>query len=150
MSKTSMRISQKGIDLLKYFEGLKLQSYLCPGNVWSIGWGATQIYGKKVKEGDVISIECAEELLFHDIQKFENLVNEKINIDISQKQFDALVLHSFNTGGSETLFDMINKREPLEKIREWIENTYITANGKFLNGLIIRRKEEANLFCRNS
>ena len=54
-----MKISQKGIDLLKYFEGLKLQSYLCPGNVWSIGWGATQINGKKVKEGDVISIECA-------------------------------------------------------------------------------------------
>ncbi len=145
-----MKVSQSGIDLLKYFEGLKLQSYLCPGNVWSIGWGATQIYGKKVKEGDVISIECAEDLLFHNIQKFENLVNEKINVNISQNQFDAIVLHSFNTGGSDTLFDLINKRESLEKIREWIENTYITANGIILNGLIDRRKKEANLYCSNS
>ena len=138
-----MKISQKGIDLLKYFEGLKLQSYLCAANVWSIGWGATQINGKKVKEGDVISIECADELLFHDIQKFENLVNEKININLNQNQFDALVLHSFNTGGSDTLFDLINKRESLDKIREWIENTYITANEIILNGLIVRRKKEA-------
>lgn len=145
-----MKISQKGIDLLKYFEGLKLQSYLCAGNVWTIGWGATQINGKKVKEGDVISIECADELLFHDIQKFENLVNEKININLNQNQFDALVLHSFNTGGSDTLFDLINKRESLDKIREWIENTYITANGVILNGLVVRRKKEANLYCTNS
>jgi lysozyme len=145
-----MKISQKGMDLLKYFEGLKLQSYLCPGNVWSIGWGATQINGKKVKEGDEISIEYAEELLFHDIHRFENLVNEKIKINISQNQFDALVLHSFNTGGSDTLFDLVNKRESLEKIRGWIESTYITANGLILNGLIVRRKEEAKLYCSNS
>jgi lysozyme len=142
-----MRLSQLGIDMLKRFEGLNLQSYLCPGNVWSIGWGATQINGKKVKEGDVISIECAEELLIHDIQKFENLVNEKINVDLSQNQFDSLVLHSFNTGGSDTLFDLINKEVSLGEIREWIENTYITANGKILNGLIVRRKNEANLYC---
>jgi lysozyme len=142
-----MKISQIGIDFLKYFEGLKLQSYLCAGNVWTIGWGATQIYGNKVKEGDVISIEGAEELLFNDILKFENLVNEKIIVGISQNQFDALVLHSFNTGGSDTLFDLINKEESLGEIREWIENTYITANGKILNGLIVRRKSEANLYC---
>ena len=145
-----MKISKKGIDMLKKFEGLRLQAYFCAGNVWTIGWGATQFYGNKVKEGDVISIECAEELLFHNIQKFENLVNEKINVNISQNQFDALVLHSFNTGGSDTLFDLINKRESLEKIREWIEHTYITANGIILNGLIDRRKKEANLYCSNS
>jgi lysozyme len=112
--------------------------------------GATQINGKKVKEGALINIEFAEELLFHDIQKFENLVNEKINIYISQNQFDALVLHSFNTGGSDTLFYLVNKRESLEKIKEWIENTYITANGIILNGLIVRRKKESNLYFSNS
>jgi lysozyme len=74
-------------------------------------------------------------------------VNQKISINISQNQFDALVLHSFNTSGSDTLFDLINKGEPLEKIREWIEHTYITANGIILNGLIVRRKKEANLYC---
>jgi lysozyme len=62
-----MKISNKGLDLLKSLEGLRLNSYLCLGNVWTIGWGSTQINGIKVKEGDVISVDFAEQLLMHDI-----------------------------------------------------------------------------------
>jgi lysozyme len=119
------------------------------GNTWTIGWGATKIYGVKVKNGDVINTEDAEELLKHDIKRFEEIVNTRINIPITQTQFDALVSHSYNTGGSDTLFELINKGERKEIIREWFENTYITANGKQLNGLITRRKKEANLFYAN-
>lgn len=144
-----MKISEKGIDFIKHFEGLRLQSYLCMGNTWTIGWGATKIYGVKVKNGDVINTEDAEELLKHDIKRFEEIVNTRINIPITQTQFDALVSHSYNTGGSDTLFELINKGERKEIIREWFENTYITANGKQLNGLITRRKKEANLFYAN-
>jgi lysozyme len=142
-----MKISKKGLDLLKSLEGLRLHSYLCLGNVWTIGWGSTQINGIKVKEGDVISVDFAEQLLMHDIQRFESLVETNIKTNLTQNQFDALVIHSFNTGGSETLFDLINKGESLKKIREWIENTYISANGKVVKGLILRRTKEANLFC---
>jgi lysozyme len=142
-----MTISKQGLDLLKTLEGIRLQSYLCSGNVWTIGWGTTQINGIKVKNGDVITYEKADELLNNDVKRFETLVNTKIKVDLTQNQFDALVIHSFNTGGSETLFHLINKGEPISKIREWIEKTYISANGTIIKGLIYRRIKEANLYC---
>ena len=144
-----MKTSDKGIILIKQFEGLRLQSYRCVGNVWTIGWGSTVIYGIKVKEGDFITIEEAEQILKLDIKKFEDLVNSRIYTKINQNQFDDLVSHSYNTGGSDTLFHLINKCEGKEKIRDWFENTYISARGKLLNGLIARRKSEANLYFSN-
>jgi len=36
-----MKLSQKGIDLIKQFEGLRLEAYLCPAKVPTIGYGAT-------------------------------------------------------------------------------------------------------------
>jgi len=141
-----MQISENGIVLIKQFEGLRLQSYLCSGNVWTIGWGATKIYGVKVIKGDNIQINEAEQLLKYDLKKFEDLVNSRIKTRITQNQFDTLVSHSYNTGGSDTLFDLINKRENIEEIREWFETRYITVQGKVIKGLINRRIEEANLF----
>ena len=37
----STSISQKGIDLIKRWEGFRDKAYLCPGNVWTIGYGHT-------------------------------------------------------------------------------------------------------------
>ena len=70
-----MKVSENGINLIKQFEGLRLQAYLCSGNVWTIGWGATEINGVKVKEGDELKLEDAHQLLKSDLQKFEHLVN---------------------------------------------------------------------------
>ena len=141
-----MEISDNGINLIKTFEGLELEAYQCSGNVWTIGWGSTELYGVRVKRGDVITPREAEELLRFDIKKFEYLVNTRINTTITQNQFDALVSHAYNTGGSDTLFELINANEKEKKIRHWFENTYITSRGIFLRGLKNRRILEANLF----
>ena len=141
-----MVISEKGINLIKTFEGLELEAYQCSGNVWTIGWGSTELYGVRVRKGDVITTIEAEELLRYDIKRFEYLVNTRINITISQNQFDALVSHAYNTGGSDTLFELINANENEKRIRHWIENTYITSKGVFFRGLKNRRILEANLF----
>ena len=47
-----MNISQRGIDLIKSYEGCRLTAYVCPGGVWTIGWGHT---GNDVYEGQVIT-----------------------------------------------------------------------------------------------
>lgn len=141
-----MKTSEKGISLIKQFEGLRLQSYLCDGGIWTIGWGTTIIIGGKVKKGDIITIEQAEQFLKRDLQKFENIVNTRINVALNQNQFDALVSHTYNTGGSDTLFNLINSNAEKHIIKNWIETTYISAQGKILNGLIIRRAKEAELF----
>ena len=51
----------KGTTIIRKFEGLKLQAYLCPANVWTIGYGSTFYEnGSKVQPGDKITIERAD------------------------------------------------------------------------------------------
>lgn len=144
-----MQTSPNGINLIKQFEGLRLDAYLCSGNVWTIGWGTTEMFGRKVRQGDAISIEVAEQLLLGDVKKFELIVNSRINIPLSQNQFDALVSHTYNTGGSDTLFELINNKASRHLVRDWFEKRYITAGGKLLNGLVKRRAIEAKLYFEN-
>jgi lysozyme len=79
---------------------------------------------------------------------FERIVSCKIKLEINQTEFDALVSYTFNTGGSYTLFKLINKKAPDNQIRKWFETKYITANGVKLPGLVRRRKAEADLFFK--
>ena len=65
-----MRISEKGLNLIKAFEGLRLEAYLCPAKVWTIGYGHTgKVEGLKIKKGLMISRRQANELLIDDLEK---------------------------------------------------------------------------------
>lgn len=142
-----METSKTGIALIKRFEGLKLNAYLCSAGVPTIGYGNTYYpNGIKVKLGDTITQEKADELLKDILKKFEGIVNRKLKVKVSQNQFDALVSHTYNTGGSNTLFRLINTNSDKQTIKDWIETRYITANGVKLNGLVRRRKAESDLF----
>ena len=135
------------INLIKKWEGCKLESYKCSAGHWTIGYGNTFYEDNtKVKQGDKITQKRAEALLVNLLPKFESIVNKKITISLNQNQFDSLVSYTWNTGGSDTLFKMINKKASDKEIRTWFETKYISANGKVLQGLMNRRKEEANLY----
>lgn len=143
-----MRTSQTGIDFIKAFEGLSLKPYFCSAGKATIGYGST-FYpdGRKVKftDGNITQPE-AERLLADTIVPFENKVNRLITVPLTQNQFDALVSHTFNTGGSETLFRLINQRADISLIEDWWCNRYVTANKKRMAGLVRRRKAEFNLY----
>lgn len=62
-----MKISQKGIDLIKRFEGFSPTAYLCPAGVWTIGYGHTA----DVHRGDRIDEEAAEDYLREDLTSAE-------------------------------------------------------------------------------
>ena len=143
-----MKTSQIGINLIKHFEGFKAKPYLCPAKIPTIGYGATFYKdGKKVTLQDKpITEEGAEELLKLILKSFESIVMRKIKIPLKQCQFDALVSHTYNTGGSDTLFKLINQNAPDEQIRNWFTTKYITGGGKRLQGLVNRRNAEANLY----
>ena len=137
------------INLIKKWEGCKLESYKCSAGHWTIGYGNTFYEDNtKVKQGDKITQKRAEVLLVNLLPKFESIVNKKITISLNQNQFDSLVSYTWNTGGSDTLFSMINKKASDKDIRTWFETKYISANGKVLQGLVNRRKEEANLYFK--
>jgi lysozyme len=142
-----MTTGSAGINLIKKWESCKLYSYKCPAGLWTIGFGNTFYEdGSKVKQGDKITQQRAEDLFKNLLPKFESIVNKKIKVSLNQNQFDALVSHTWNTGGSETLFNLVNTNSTSSAIRMWFETKYITANGKELKGLVNRRKEEANLY----
>lgn len=139
-----MKISQKGIDLIKSFEGCKLEAYKCPAGVWTIGYGHT----KTAKEGMKIIQEEAEELLKNDLVIYENAVLKNVTSAINQPIFDALVSFTYNLGEgnlkSSTLLKMLNDRDyygAAEQLERWNK-----AGGQVLAGLVRRREAEKNLF----
>ncbi|CAD0219789.1 lysozyme [Chryseobacterium sp. JV274] len=143
-----MKTSQKGINLIVSFEGFSAKPYLDSAGIPTIGYGNTYYPGgKKVTMKDpAISKEKGIELFSSVLPTYEKIVNSKIKLILTQNQFDALVSHTYNTGGSDTLFSLINKKADEKTIRNWFTEKYITAAGKTLNGLIRRRKAEADLF----
>jgi lysozyme len=145
-----MKTGKKGIALIKQFEGCRLKAYNDPGTGGlpiTIGFGSTRRPdGTKFKLGDVVTMERAEELLASTLTAYERIVLSKVSIPLTQNQFDALVCFTYNTGGSDTVFKMVNRKEKENIFREWFESHYIKGGGKVLPGLIRRRKAEADLF----
>ena len=142
-----MKTSNRGIELIKRFEGLRLKAYVCSGGVDTIGYGTTILpNGIKVPKGSTCTKEQAEMFLRNDLEKFEAGVHKLVTVPIKQNQFDALVSYTYNTGGSDTLFKLINQKAPQEQIEKWFKTKYITSNGAILNGLIERRKAESKLY----
>lgn len=143
-----MKTSQIGIDLIKHFEGFIAKPYLCPAKIPTIGYGSTKYAdGKKIKLTDKPITELqAVELLKSTLSVYEKIVLNKVKVLLKQCQFDALVSHTYNTGGSNTLFNLINNEANDESIKKWFETKYITGGGKVLKGLIERRKAESKLY----
>lgn len=140
-----MKTSNTGINLIKKYEGCELESYLCPAGKWTIGYGNTYYEdGTLVKEGDTITQQRAEELLLNLVPKYEGQVNNNISRELKQNEFDALVSFVWNCWYSETLFKLVNENSP--EAANWWKTHYIKAGGKVLNGLVKRRKEEAELY----
>lgn len=161
-----MKISRNGINLIKQFETVHdgeknipgLQPQMDPVGIWTEGYGRAMrddrgnfLIGAKNKSlaylrATIINEQQAEIALIEDTARFEYLVKRNISVELSQNQFDALVSYAYNTGGSSTLYRLINTKAPKAEIKNWIEEHYITANGKRLNGLIRRRKAESDLY----
>jgi len=142
-----MTTSVVGVALIKEFEGCKLKAYLCPAKVPTIGYGNTfYANGAKVKMGDVITQQQADELLRLILPKYEAIVSKKSQVPLTQNQYNALVSHTFNTGGSDTLFKLINEKAGIDTIKNWWITRYIQADGKTLKGLVLRRNAEFNLY----
>ena len=145
MEERIMKITNEGINLIKKFEGLRLDAYLCPAGVWTIGYG----HIKGVEKGQVITQLEADNLLKEDLISFEKGVANLIKSNINQNQFSALVSFAFNLGlanfKNSTLLKKVNAN-PNDRtiVDEFIK--WIYAGGKQLEGLKRRRQAEAYLY----
>ena len=140
----------KGIPIIRKFEGLKLRAYLCPAGVPTIAWGNTFYEnGSKVQIGDKITLDRADKLLFFIVAKFENEVKKIVKSAINENQLGALTSFAFNVGAGNlaksTLLKKVNVNPNDVTIRDEFMR-WTKAGGKVLNGLVTRRKAEADLY----
>jgi len=139
-----MTTSSKGKELIKKFEGLRLQAYRCAADVLTIGWGHT----KDVMDGTTITEKEAERLLDDDLKTFEAAVSRELPT-LSQNQFDALVSLAFNIGESNLRSSTLLRKAKANASDTTIRAEFmkwINAAGKPLEGLRKRREAEANLY----
>ena len=144
-----MNISAQCVDLVKHFEGLYLKAYLCPAEVWTIGYGHTGLKHNDgtVKAGRKITEAEAEALLMQDLNtKYAPGVRRLVKVPVTQHEFDALVSFHFNTGalGKSTLLKKLNQKDKGGAALEFLRWT--RGGGKVLPGLVRRRKAEQYLF----
>ena len=141
-----MKTSRTGIELIKAHEGLRLNAYLCPAGVVTIGYGHTH----GVKMGDRITAEQAERLLIGDLIVAETEVN-RYGFDLTKNQFDALVSFVYNVGArnfrSSTLLKRLKDNPSDPDIAKQF-GRWVYGGGKVLQGLIRRRKDEAKLYFK--
>ena len=138
-----MKTSLNGVNLIKSFEGCRLDAYRDAVGVLTIGYG--HIAG--VKDGEKITQAKANELLAGDLARFETRVNywsDKKYL-FNQNEFDALVSFAFNCGNGNLDGLLKNGRNSRGQIADDLL-LYIHAGGKVLNGLVKRRKKERELF----
>ena len=141
-----MKISEKGLALIKSFEGCRLTAYkpVAGEKYWTIGWGH---YGADVKEGMTITQARADELLELDIVAYENEVEKTCKyLNLNQNQFDALVSFTFNCGAKNLQRLTADKTRTKEEIAEHITAYNKGAGGVVLAGLVKRREAEKELF----
>ena len=140
-----MKISAKGLGLIKEFEGCELTAYFCPAGILTVGFGST---GPHVSNGQTITEAEAEALLLKDLVRFEQAVNELVKVPMTQGAYDALVSFTFNCGegafADSTLLRELNAgKDPdltaKSQLPRW-------TNGG-LAGLVRRRAAEVELFC---
>ncbi len=142
-----MEISEEGLSLIKKFEGCELTAYQDSVDVWTIGYGHT----KGVEDGQEITQEEAEEMLASELDEYEGYINDLVECDLEQCQFDALVAWVYNLGPtnlrSSTMLKRLNSND-LEDVPSQIKR-WNKAGGKVLKGLVRRREAEALLFEGN-
>lgn len=143
-----MKISEEGLLLIKRFEGCKLQSYLCPAGVWTIGYGHTV----GVKKGQTITQAQADQMLADDLVQYEQAVMGLVNDEdkLTSNQFSALVSFAYNCGvanlRSSTLLRKVNAKDYVGAANEF--GKWVNGGGKVLSGLVRRREAERALFVK--
>jgi lysozyme len=148
-----MTASKNCINLIKMFEGYKAKAYLCPASVVTIGWGSTMYTdGRKIKLGDTINEQQAEELLMWELK---NKSIALYGLTLNQNQFDSLLSFIYNRGigafAKSTLRKkiLLNPNDPALKT-EFIRWNKARVAGELieLKGLTKRRTAEAELYFK--
>jgi lysozyme len=146
-----MKISERGLKLIKQWESCSLNAYHGgadrPG-LYTIGWGSIFDFelGRAIRKTDVWTQEKCNRILAMEIENFEKDVEKEVGKDCPQLCFDALVSFSYNLGleGNNEQTNRVRLGKYGECAQKFLEYVYV--DGRFVQGLLNRRKEEKELF----
>ena len=149
-----MHVSPQGLELIRRWEGLRLQAYLDASGVASIGYGNTlHSDGTPVQLGDTISAAEAEELITKQLNNLSEQLHELLKVSVQQPQLDALVSLAYNIGigalQRSTLLAQLNSGDyqaAADQFRRWTKASDGKGGLMELPGLVRRRQEERQLF----
>ena len=141
------------LQIIKAWEGCRLEAYRCSAGVPTIGYGATRMIDGPVRMGDKITQEMAEELLENQVVNlfapglFSLLPMMK---KWKPNQQAALISWAFNIGLGAAEESTLCKRilaseDPTKVVIEELPR-WNKADGKVLEGLVRRRRAEVDLF----
>ena len=128
-----LTVSDSGKNLIKKYEGLKLEAYYCASGQRTIGYGHTGSNLDKITESQ------ADSLLQIDLEIIEEYLNN--NYDFNQNEFDAIASFIYNIGIHKFSTSTFSRTLDSSELRKWVY-----AEGKYLKGLKARRDEEINLY----
>ena len=143
-----MQTNQAGLDLIKMFEGLRLEAYVDAVGIWTIGYGHT----KGVRAGMVITEEKAEQFLREDLADAEGAVSRLVKVPINGNEFSALASLVFNIGSGNfqrsTVLRRLNAEDRVGAADaiEWWNKGRVNGVLTVLPGLVRRRAAEKALF----
>lgn len=156
-----MKVSDKVIKMIKHHEGVKTRPYRCPALLWTVGVGhvidpahiGVKFEDRKnlpIPQGwdRTLSMEEVDKILAADLERFERGVERLCPNGLTQSRFDALVSFAFNVGLGNlqrSTIRMKHNRGDYEGAAESFM-AWTKAGGKELRGLVIRRKDEMNLY----
>lgn len=142
-------VSNRGISLIKEFEGFRANAYRDPVGVLTIGYGET----KGVRPGQRVTEKQASEQLRRRVNRdyFPAVKNLPVFSSLNQNQVDALTSFVYNVGpggigpssGVGRALRAKQFRLAADRLLQWDK-----AGGRRLPGLTRRRKEERGLFLR--
>jgi GH24 family phage-related lysozyme (muramidase) len=138
--------------IVREFEGCHLKAYLCPANVWTVGWGSTTIAGKVVREGQSITQAQADAQLDADLQRFYDALARAIPAVAGwpPNRAAALVSWTYNVGVGAMQDSTLRRRilageDPAQVVAAELPR-WNKADGNPLPGLTRRRAAEVALF----
>lgn len=150
-------INQETKELIKEFEGLRLNAYLDSAGVPTIGYGLTTdaLDGVVVRLGMVITKKEADEYFDRAIEVFANGIWEYFKVQPTENQFGAFVSLAYNIGigafSRSTALKRFNNGDitgAAEAIKWWNKAT-VKGKKTILKGLVRRRAAEVDLFLKD-
>ena len=143
-------INDKGLEVIKRFEGCSLDCYRDPIGIWTIGYGSTYgLDGDRVSRSHrVITESEATGLLLRECRQAESGLARLVRVPLTSNQRSALISFVYNVGSGNfqrsTMRMKLNRRAYKDAANEvW---KWRRAGGRILAGLVRRRKAEATLF----